>query len=339
MRTGIMPCAAPPPETAPLSKIGPPGAAAPLISIVIPAYDRPRLLAQALASIAAQTLRVPLDVVVCDDGGLDETRAVVARMGGPSCRYLRNPRPLGAVGNWNRCLREAAGPWVMILHEDDALYPWYLECTVPLLQGGAAAVCMRTSRGGEVPEARRPRGTPRSARYEPRYFLKSSMTPFPGVLMLRDVATRLGGFDERWGPVADYEFWYRLARAGRVEVVRATGAFYRVAPGQWTERTWCRMLRLSHLLRLRIAREQFPASPRIGRALARFFTLGNARCYLSRFGAGPADLVRCISFQRCLLSRVPRGWVWRALRFASAPWGGHPWGETDARAPQIQQAG
>src|SRR5208283_3510845 len=259
--------------------------AEPLVSIVIPAFDRPHLLAQALSSVAEQTASVPMEVIVCDDGGLDETRAVARRLCGPRCRYLRNPRPLGAVGNWNRCLREATGRWVMILHEDDALYPWYLECVLPRLEGAPLAVCMRTSRGGAVPPARRPRGAVAALRYEPRFFLKSSMTPFPGVLMRRDLAVRIGGFDERWGPIADYEFWYRLACAGRVEVVRATGAFYRVAPGQWTERTWCRMLRLSHLLRLRIAREQFPDSPRVGRALARFFTLGNARSYLSRFGA------------------------------------------------------
>jgi glycosyltransferase involved in cell wall biosynthesis len=315
----------------------PPGR--PLVSIVLPAFDRPHLLAQALSSIAGQTLMVPTEVIVCDDGGLDETRETVRRLGGPRWRYLRNPRRLGAVGNWNRCLREASGRWVMILHEDDALYPWYFECVVPRLGGAPAAVCMKTSRGRAIPPQSRPRGTPPVMRYEPRFFLKSSMTPFPGVLMRRDLAIRLGGFDESWGPVADYEFWYRLSCAGRVEVVRATGAFYRVAAGQWTERTWCRMLRLSHLLRLRIAREQLPAGPRVGRALARFFTLGNARSYLSRFGAGPADLVRCMGFRRCLLSRVPRGWVWGALRFATGSWLGQPLGDPDARAPQIQQAG
>ena len=82
--------------------------------------------------------------------------------------------------------------------------------------------------------------------------------------MRREAALRLGGFsDEKWGPIADYEFWYRLSCAGRVEVVRAVGAFYRVGPTQWTERVWGRMLRLTHLLRLRIAREHLgQAAPR-----------------------------------------------------------------------------
>jgi hypothetical protein len=151
---------------------------------------------------------------------------------------------------------------------------------------------------------------------------------------------RLGGFDETWGPIADYEFWYRLACAGRIEVVRAVGAFYRVGPSQWTERVWARMLRLSHLLRLRIAREQFAGRPRIGRWAARFFTWRNARCYRDRFGHGPAILRRCLKLNRTILAQIPAGWVWQALKFASGHKGRHPRFEQNAgRTAQIQQGG
>ena len=68
------------------------------------------------------------------------------------------------------------------------------------------------------------------------------MTPFPGVLIQRELALSLGGFNQRAGPLADYDFWYRLACAGRVEVVREVAAFYRVADGQWTERAWPTMI-------------------------------------------------------------------------------------------------
>jgi glycosyltransferase involved in cell wall biosynthesis len=298
------------------------------------------MLAEALASIAAQTAQVPVEVIVCDDGRLLETRTVVERFSRKMFSYSPNPVTLGAVGNWNRCLSVARGQWVMVLHEDDTLYPWYLECVLPYLRPGSAAVCMMTSRGPVPPKARCPRGYPHAAAYPPRYFLKSSMTPFPGVLIRRDVALRLGGFDERWGPLADYDFWYRLACAGRVEVVRAVGAFYRVAPGQWTERIWGRMLGLTHLLRLRIAREQFPEHPRAGRWLARFFTYGNARRYAMRFGARPEILRRCLHLCRGPVAALPNGWVWQALKFASRGERRHLGFETDAgRTAQIQQSG
>jgi glycosyltransferase involved in cell wall biosynthesis len=315
-------------------------ASAPLITIAVPAFNRPALLAETLTSIMAQSAKVPLEVIVCDDGMMDETRKVVHQFPRETFKYSRNPEPLGAVRTWNRCLRAARGEWVMVLHEDDALYPWYLESVLPHLKPGTAAVCTKTTRGPVMPAAHPPYFAPSVTDYRPEYFLKSSMTPFPGVLVRRAMALHLGGFDEHWGPVADYEFWYRLACAGPVKVVRAAGAFYRVARGQWTERVWGRMLGLAHLLRLKIAREQFPDHPRAGRWLARFFTYRNACRYARRFGRGPAILERCFALGRGGLVRPPSGWVWQALRFASGTGWGHLRHETHARrAPQIQQVG
>ncbi len=311
----------------------------PLITIAIPAYNRPGMLAEALASIDRQTVRLPIEVVVCDDGRMEATREVVGRFDPATYRYLPNEAPLGAVGNWNRCLSVARGEFVMVLHEDDALYPWYLETVLPRMREGVAAVCMKTARGLVQPALSRP-GWAESTEYPPSYFLKSSMTPFPGVLMRRSLAMRLGGFDEKWGPIADYEFWYRLACAGRVEVVRAVGAFYRVGSSQWTERVWARMLRLSHLLRLKIAREQFAAMPLLSRWTARFFTCRNARCYHKRFGAGPCILSRCLAMDRLAFAGLPAGWVWLALKFASQAKRLHFPFLTDAgRTPQIQPDG
>jgi glycosyltransferase involved in cell wall biosynthesis len=290
---------------------------APLITFGIPAYNRPALLAETLASIAAQTAAVPYEVIVCDDGTLPETAATVARFPADKFFYHRNTPTLGPVRNWNEVIRRARGKWVMVLHEDDALYPWYLATVLPHLRGQLAAICTRTVSGAKPPRLVPPSPTPSSLPYPPRYFLKSAMTPFPGVLIRRELALRLGGFSESAGPLADYEFWYRLACAGRIEVVRQIAAFYRVADGQWTERAWPAMIRQTHLLRLRIAREQFPKSPRLGRWLARFFTHRNALSYASRFPEKPASLTRALRLGHIPFARLPSGWVWTALRLGA----------------------
>lgn len=349
---------------------------APRFSFAIPAYSRPELLAEAVASINAIVGIHSAEIVVCDDG-LAVRRAEIAGKGkadappsragsaggagqdqppefprdqGPlvpnesgalgggkarlppewrpalagsavPVRYFANEPALGAVGNWNRCLREARGEWVTVLHEDDLLYPNYLELVQPRLREPIAAVAVRTEQGpfpARTPPPA-PARAPKVWAYPPRYFMKSSMSPFPGVMLRRSTALGLGGFDERWGPLADYEFWYRVACAGRVEVVRAVGAFYRVAPGQWTERAWVRMLRLTHLLRLRIAREQFAGHPALGRWLARFFTCRNARSYAGRFAERPAALARALALSRIPCSRLPSGWAWQVLKLCARP--------------------
>jgi glycosyltransferase involved in cell wall biosynthesis len=287
---------------------------APLITFGIPAYRRPGLLRETLSSLAAQTASTDYEVVIADDGCLEEARLAAEGFPGGRCRYVGNRPALGAIANWNRCLELARGKWVMILHEDDTLFPWYLESVLPRLRETLAAVCTQTVQGPFPPALPRPRGKPSALAYAPRYFIKSSMSPFPGVLIRRELALRLGGFRESWGPLADYEFWYRLACAGPVELVRARAAFYRVAPGQWTEQNWPRMLRETHLLRLRIAREQFGSTPRLGRWLARFFTCRNARSYASRFAERPAALRRALKLGRIPFASVPSGWIWQLLK-------------------------
>jgi glycosyltransferase involved in cell wall biosynthesis len=289
--------------------------AAPLITFGIPAYNRPQLLAETLASIAAQTANVAYEVIVCDDGSLPQTAATVARFPTERFFYHRNTPSLGPVGNWNECLRRARGTWVMILHEDDTLYPWYLATVLPQLREEVVAICTKVISGPTPPSISPPAEAAATATlaYPPRYFIKSAMTPFPGVLFSRAIATRLGGFDERAGPLADYDFWYRLACAGLVKVVRIVGAFYRVSDEQWTARAWPRMLRLNHLLRLRVAREQLH-SRRTGKWLARFFTYRNALAYARRFPEQPMSLRRALQFKRIPFSWLPSGWVWAALR-------------------------
>lgn len=286
----------------------------PLITFGVPAYQRPAFLRETLASLACQTGGHDFEVIVCDDGGLPATARVVKEFPADRfCFYLNQPA-LGGVGNWNRCLQHARGQWVMILHEDDMLYPWYLNTVVSRLVAGVSGVCTKVIQGPTPPLLPPPAGRARVRHYAPVFFLKGSFTPFPGVLFPRSLGLRLGGFDPYWGPLADYEFWYRLASAGPVKVVRTVGAFYRVSEGQWTESQWPVMLRLMHLLRLRIARQQLPSHPRLGRWLARFFTARSARAYAARFPEKPPALARALAFRHIPAGWLPSGWVWQFLR-------------------------
>lgn len=287
---------------------------APLVTVGIPAYDRPELLKQALANLAQQSPACPFETVICDDGGRPDTRRIVEESAVSPLRYFVNRPTLGPVANWNRCVQLARGRWVTVLHEDDLLYPWFLKTVVPHLSENIAGLAVKCVQGTEPPRLAEPARPSRSRLYAAVWFLKSSMTPFPGVVFRREAAASLGGFEESQQGLADYAFWYDLARLGRIETLDATAAFYRVNPGQWTERAWPDMLRRAHLLRLRIAREQLSSSPRLGRWIARFYTARMARAYARRFPEKPAILARAERFERIPLNWISSGWVWAMLR-------------------------
>jgi glycosyltransferase involved in cell wall biosynthesis len=286
----------------------------PLITIAIPAYNRPALLAETLASLAAQHTCDDFEVIVSDDGGLPETREAIERSALPNVRLYVNRPGLGPVGNWNHGLRLAAGRWVTILHEDDTVYPWFLATVLPHLQPGVSAVSVRCVQAEVPPPLPTATSSPAGRTYAPGWFLKSSTTPFPGLVFPRELALRLGGFDAAEAGVADYAFWYTLACSGRLETLPTPAAFYRVNAGQWTERAWPAMLRRSHLLRLRIAREQFRDRPGLGRWLARYYTGRMARSYARRFTQKPAALARALALRRIPFSWLPSGWVWAFLQ-------------------------
>ncbi len=296
---------------------------APRLSVVIPAYDQPLLLKAALTSLARQGNALDFEVVITDDLGLRETQWIVDSCGLPHVRYARNPVRLGAVANWNEGLRLARGEWITILHEDDLLLDGCFARVAEYLRPGVTALAVRCASGSILPAGRaagQSRRRPR--RYRPEHFLKSAMTPFPGVFLRREAARDLGGFDDAWGPLADYEFWYRLGCYGPVWFLPETFAFYRVRENQWTARAWPEMIRRTHLLRLAIAREQFPAHPRLGRWLARFFTSRNVDSYARRFTGGSTSLHRGRALGRIPARCLPSGWVWLGLR--GLAWAGRP---------------
>lgn len=89
---------------------------APTVSVIVPAYDAERYLAQALESILAQTWR-PLEVVVADDGSRDRTQEIAASYGDP-VRVVMQPTS-GPAATRNLGLATATGDFVAFLDPDD----------------------------------------------------------------------------------------------------------------------------------------------------------------------------------------------------------------------------
>ncbi len=86
------------------------------VSVVITTYKRDEFLAEALTSLAVQTL--PLhDIVVVDDGGSGTAKAVVERFG-PRFRYFWQPNG-GMQSARNLGVKEATGEWIAFLDDDD----------------------------------------------------------------------------------------------------------------------------------------------------------------------------------------------------------------------------
>jgi GT2 family glycosyltransferase len=96
----------------------------PVVSVVIPVYNKCELTAQCLEAILKMQARAPFEIIVVDDCSTDETPRLLAQCTN-FVRAIRNPENLGFAKSCNRGAAEAAGKYVYLLNNDTiALSGW-----------------------------------------------------------------------------------------------------------------------------------------------------------------------------------------------------------------------
>jgi glycosyltransferase involved in cell wall biosynthesis len=105
----------------------------PLVSVIIPTYNRAHTIERALQSIAAQTLQ-DFEIIVVDDASTDNTAAVVEQFNDPRVLYLRHEDNRHAGAARNTGMAAATGQYIAFLDSDDAWLPEKLERQVGLLE-------------------------------------------------------------------------------------------------------------------------------------------------------------------------------------------------------------
>jgi glycosyltransferase involved in cell wall biosynthesis len=108
----------------------------PLVTIGIPAYDRPAELDRAVRSALAQD-HPAIEVLVSDDASPDpavETVLGVLAASDARVRHVRQPRNLGHAGNYQWVLENARGEYFMWLADDDWIDPGYVSRCLAALE-------------------------------------------------------------------------------------------------------------------------------------------------------------------------------------------------------------
>jgi glycosyltransferase involved in cell wall biosynthesis len=182
----------------------------PEISVVIPAHNGARFLAQAMESVAAQT-HPPAETIVVDDGSTDETAAIASAR---AARVIRQ-RQRGVAAARNAGIAAAGGELIALLDQDDVWLAAKLERQLAALAEHPNALIART----HVQVLLEP-GTPR-----PQWLLPSQVAePFPGLtpsswLVRREAFERIGLFDERYTTASDADWLLRLGESGAEHVM------------------------------------------------------------------------------------------------------------------------
>lgn len=233
----------------------------PLVSVIIPTYNRARLVPGAIDSVLGQTYR-NLELILVDDGSTDDTAEVLAGYG-DKIRVVRQKNAGPAIAR-NRGIAVATGEIIAFLDSDDQWLPTKLERQVESLEaaGPDATCCLCNctvlyANGGKTTTFAIADTIPDCATglwLNPVAVLLNRFVMFnQAIAIRREVLERVGYFDETLRFGEDYELPFRLALEGPWTILRDELVVYHEAsPGSWAKAAMREEIRLRQdLVRIR----------------------------------------------------------------------------------------
>jgi len=184
------------------------------VSVIIPVYNRAKMLRRCLASVWSQYPALPAEVIVVDDGSNDRSADLAQELG---ARVIRHTHNRGVSAARNSGLHAATHSWIALLDSDDEWLPHHLAHLWELSNGhvlvaGSSLDC------GTDPAHDRFRGPahrrPIILRGGDQVVSSGNPIPTSGSLFKRDLALEVGGFRSYRQVVEDYDMWLRLLELG-----------------------------------------------------------------------------------------------------------------------------
>jgi glycosyltransferase involved in cell wall biosynthesis len=233
---------------------------APVVSVVIPAYNAAAFIERTLKTVAEQTYR-SFEVLVVDDGSKDDTQGVVDRFlaaNGLPGRCIRQQNKKIAAAR-NTGIAAARGALIAFLDHDDTWYPDKLALAVAELErrpeiGLLHHPCRIVDADGrpvrltyEIPGG--------ADAYRSLLLLGNGVCP-SAVVVRKTKLAEVGGFRENpeFDTVEDYDLWMRLARVCRFAMLDQVLGDYLVLAGGASKRVVYHYENLARLLQDHFAR-------------------------------------------------------------------------------------
>lgn len=194
----------------------------PLVSVVIPAYNRAHSVQRSVESVLKQTYQ-PFEIIVVDDGSTDGTTDVLQRFG-DRIQVFRQPNR-GPSSARNAGVAQASGEIIAFLDSDDTWKPEKLERQVTLLSNAGSLVPCCVCNAETIADG--PRGpdsfeiagvkTALGEGYwlNPAELIATRFLLFNQVAAIRREAfEKIGGFKEDMRILEDHDLAFRLSLLG-----------------------------------------------------------------------------------------------------------------------------
>ena len=197
----------------------------PLVSVILPTFNRGIYILEAINSVLSQTLQ-NFELIVVDDGSTDNTRSVLESIRDERviCIYQGNR---GRSAARNKAIHHSRGKYIAFLDSDDLYLPDKLLIQTRFLELNPAIHMVYTD-AACIDEAGRSinnftyKASASGRIYaDVAFFLPVTIT-LPSVMMRREVLVVAGYFDERMDRFEDTDLWRRVSKLFEVAAMPTT---------------------------------------------------------------------------------------------------------------------
>ena len=182
----------------------------PIVSVVIPTFNRWPLVGEAVESVLAQSY-ANFELIVVDDGSTDETQEELAKLGSRLRLFAKAGKGVAAARNFG--VSRALGSFIAFLDSDDLWRPKKLEVqTAFMKRHPEIQICQ--SEEIWIRNGIRVNPKAKHQKFSGDIFFRSldlCLVSPSAVMMTKTLFEQVGGFDESFPVCEDYELWLRIA--------------------------------------------------------------------------------------------------------------------------------
>ncbi len=190
----------------------------PLVSVIIPTYNRASVLERAISSVLAQTFK-DFELIVVDDGSRDSTPELLSQFDGKLTALFEANKGVSAARNLG--IRHSQGELLAFLDSDDEWLPEKLERQTALFAGaGPLFVCHTDEiwlRAG-IQVTQKSYHFKQGGCFFDRALERCLISP-SSAMISRSLLEKVGQFDEELIAAEDYDLWLRITAFHEVHFV------------------------------------------------------------------------------------------------------------------------
>jgi O-antigen biosynthesis protein len=188
----------------------------PLVSVIIPTYNRPTMLAEAVRSVLNQTYR-NFEIIVVNDSGVNVENTLIPLNRNGNIVYVKHSKNRGLAATRNTGITLSKGKYIAYLDDDDIYLPHHVESLVSFLENtyhkiaySDAHRAFQHKQGHEYVISKK--DTPFSFDFDCDRILTENFIPILCVIHEKECLQKVGVFDETLRRMEDWDLWIRMSR-------------------------------------------------------------------------------------------------------------------------------